>query len=78
MLFRTIWYELLCGKWPFKEESSEADIWQIGKGMKQPLANLQTSRDVKDILMLCWSYNPDERPDFAHTLLEMIEKLPST
>jgi len=43
----TVWYELLCGEWPFKGQPPEAIIWQVGKGMKQPLANLQASRDVK-------------------------------
>lgn len=47
LYFRTVWYELLCGEWPFKGQPPEAIIWQVGKGMKQPLANLQASRDVK-------------------------------
>ncbi|KAF7411196.1 hypothetical protein HZH66_000092 [Vespula vulgaris] len=73
--FGTVWYELLCGEWPFKGQPPEAIIWQVGKGMKQPLANLQASRDVKDILMFCWSYHPENRPDFAK-LLTTLEKLP--
>ncbi|PNF39107.1 Kinase suppressor of Ras 2 [Cryptotermes secundus] len=73
--FGTVWYELLCGEWPFKAQPPEAIIWQVGKGMKQSLANLQASRDVKDILTLCWSYRPSERPDFA-CLLKTLEKLP--
>ncbi|XP_058807431.1 kinase suppressor of Ras 2 isoform X2 [Phymastichus coffea] len=73
--FGTVWYELLCGEWPFKGQPPEAIIWQVGKGMKQTLANLQASRDVKDILMLCWSYHPENRPDFAK-LLTTLEKLP--
>lgn len=44
---RTVWYELLCSEWPFKGQPPEAIIWQVGKGMKQPLANLQASHDVK-------------------------------
>ncbi|XP_054257932.1 kinase suppressor of Ras 2 isoform X1 [Macrosteles quadrilineatus] len=73
--FGTVWYELLCGEWPFKGQPPETIIWQVGKGVKQPLANLQASRDVKDILMLCWSYQPNERPDFIR-LLKTLEKLP--
>ncbi|XP_025832315.1 kinase suppressor of Ras 2 [Agrilus planipennis] len=73
--FGTVWYELLCGEWPFKGQPPEAIIWQVGKGMKQPLANLQASRDVKDILMLCWSYRPGDRPDFIR-LLNILDKLP--
>jgi kinase suppressor of Ras 2 len=38
---------LLCGEWPFNEQPPEAIIWQVGKGIKQSLANLQASRDVK-------------------------------
>ncbi|KAL3272391.1 hypothetical protein HHI36_013868 [Cryptolaemus montrouzieri] len=73
--FGTVWYELLCGEWPFKGQPPEAIIWQVGKGMKQPLANLQASRDVKDILMLCWSFRPGDRPDFIR-LLNILDKLP--
>ncbi|XP_034832035.1 kinase suppressor of Ras 2 [Maniola hyperantus] len=73
--FGTVWYELLCGEYPFKGQPPEAIIWQVGKGVKQSLANMQASRDIKDILMLCWSYRSSERPDFPH-LLSTLEKLP--
>ncbi|XP_045112636.1 kinase suppressor of Ras 2-like isoform X2 [Portunus trituberculatus] len=63
--FGTVWYELLCGEWPHKGLPPEAIIWQVGRGMKPSLANLQASRDVKDILMACWSYRPKERPEFS-------------
>ncbi|XP_053694710.1 kinase suppressor of Ras 2 [Sabethes cyaneus] len=73
--FGTVWYELLCGEFPFKYQPPESVIWQVGRGMKQTLANLQASRDVKDILMVCWTYQADDRPDFAK-LLAMLERLP--
>ncbi|CAG4959242.1 unnamed protein product [Parnassius apollo] len=73
--FGTVWYELLCGEYPFKGQPPEAIIWQVGKGAKQSLSNMQASRDIKDILMLCWSYRANERPDFPH-LLSTLEKLP--
>ncbi|ERL91017.1 hypothetical protein D910_08359, partial [Dendroctonus ponderosae] len=71
----TVWYELLCGEWPFKNQPPEAVIWQVGKGIKQPLANLQASAEVKDILMLCWQYKEDKRPDFQK-LSDILGKLP--
>ncbi|KAK8743924.1 hypothetical protein OTU49_000917 [Cherax quadricarinatus] len=73
--FGTVWYELLCGEWPHKGLPPEAIIWQVGRGMKPSLANLQASRDVKDILMACWSYRPDERPEFS-TMQANLNKLP--
>ncbi|KAK7593117.1 hypothetical protein V9T40_007869 [Parthenolecanium corni] len=73
--FGTVWYELLCGEWPFTTQDPEAVIWQVGKGMKPSLANLEASRDVKDILMQCWMYMPNRRPDFT-SLLKTLEKLP--
>ncbi|XP_026327693.1 kinase suppressor of Ras 2 [Hyposmocoma kahamanoa] len=73
--FGTVWYELLCGEYPFKGQPPEAIIWQVGKGVKQSLANMQASRDIKDILMLCWSYRASERPDFPR-LLATLQKLP--
>lgn len=44
--FGTVWYELLTGEWPYKGLPSEAIIWQIGSGIRQPLPTL-FSRDVK-------------------------------
>lgn len=73
--FGTVWYELLCGEWPFKKQPPEAIIWQVGKGMKQSLTNIQVSRDVKDILMQCWAYKPSERTDFKE-LLKVLDRLP--
>lgn len=72
--FGSIWYELLCGEFPYKTQP-ESVIWQVGRGMKQSLANLQASRDVKDILMMCWSFQADDRPDF-NTLFTTLERLP--
>ncbi|KAK7571924.1 hypothetical protein V9T40_014396 [Parthenolecanium corni] len=73
--FGTVWYELLCGEWPFTTQDPEAVIWQVGKGMKPSLPNLEASRDVKDILMQCWAYSANRRPDFT-SLLKTLEKLP--
>lgn len=75
--FGTIWYELLAGEWPFHKQPVETVIWQVGKGLKQPLCHLQASRDVKEILMMCWSYSPDSRPMFQHikkTILRLPKK----
>ncbi|KAI8437144.1 hypothetical protein MSG28_010493 [Choristoneura fumiferana] len=73
--FGTVWYELLCGDYPFKGQPPEAVIWQVGRGVKQALTNMHASKDIKDILMVCWAYRPQERPDFA-SLLATLEKLP--
>ena len=35
------------GSWPFKKLIPEAIIWQVGKGVKQSLANIDVSREVK-------------------------------
>jgi len=47
--FGTVWYELLCGEWPYKELPPEAIIWQVGSGIRQPLPTL-FSRDTKVLL----------------------------
>ncbi|OQR68073.1 kinase suppressor of Ras 1-like [Tropilaelaps mercedesae] len=73
--FGTVFYELLCGDWPFRSQPPEAIIWQVAKGVKPPLANLQTSQDVKDILMSCWSFQADDRQDFAR-LQVLLVRLP--
>lgn len=73
--FGTVWYELICGEFTFKDQPAESIIWQVGRGMKQSLANLHSGRDVKDLLMLCWTYEKEHRPDFAR-LLSLLEHLP--
>jgi len=73
--FGTVWFEMLTGEWPWKTIGPESIIWLVGRGMKPSLANLQASRDVKDILVMCWTYNADHRPDFTH-LSKMLEKIP--
>ncbi|CAG0916602.1 unnamed protein product [Notodromas monacha] len=66
--FGTVWFELLCCEFPFAGQPAEAIIWQVGKGIKDPLVNLQSSREVKEVLMDCWAYRPQERPEFAALL----------
>lgn len=73
--FGTIWYELLCNEWPFRGQPPEAVIWQVGKGMKQSLSYLHASREVKDILMYCWSYHAKNRFDFEE-IISLLERLP--
>jgi kinase suppressor of Ras 2 len=73
--FGSIWYELLSGEFPFKSQPPESVIWQVGRGMKQSLANIQASRDVKDVLMKCWSFQAEDRPDFSK-LCKTLEHLP--
>lgn len=73
--FGTVWYEILSGEFPFKGQPPHSTIFQIGIGMKQTLANLQATREVKDILMLSWAYQIDDRPDF-NRLLQMLKELP--
>jgi kinase suppressor of Ras 2 len=73
--FGTVWFEMLTGEWPWKTIGPESIIWLVGRGMKPSLANLQASRDVKDILVMCWTYNADHRPDFIH-MSKMLEKIP--
>ena len=35
------------GSWPFKKQIPESVIWQVGKGVKQSLANVDVPREVK-------------------------------
>ncbi|OTF71624.1 kinase suppressor of Ras 2-like protein, partial [Euroglyphus maynei] len=73
--FGTVWFELLFGSWPFSNQPPEVIIWQVGKGIRQPIINFQASKEIKDLLYTCWTFIPDHRPDFCK-LYEYIEKLP--
>lgn len=73
--FGTVWYEMCSGSWPFKKLIPEAIIWQVGKGVKQSLANIDVSREVKDSLTMCWAFDPEKRPTFSE-LLRILERLP--
>lgn len=75
--FGTVWYEMCSGSWPFKKQIPEAIIWQVGKGLKQSLANVVVPREVKDTLTVCWAFEPDNRPTFSNLLgtLERLSKI---
>jgi len=45
--FSTVWYELIVGEWPFKGDPPEVIIWQVAKGVKQPLMNVHASKEIK-------------------------------
>lgn len=70
--FGTIWYELLTGELPYRNPHPEITIWQVGRGLKQPLVNLQAPKEIKNILLMCWSA---ERPKFPD-LGSLLESLP--
>lgn len=70
--FGTIWYELLTGDLPYKNLPPVITIWQVGRGLKQPLVNLQAPREIKNILLICWSA---DRPNFPD-LNNLLEALP--
>lgn len=44
---RTVWYEMCSRSWPFEKNIPESIIWQVGKGVKQSLANIDIPREVK-------------------------------
>ncbi|XP_063395832.1 kinase suppressor of Ras 2-like isoform X1 [Mytilus trossulus] len=73
--FGTVWYELLCGEWPFRNQPPETVIWQVGKGLKQSLGSISGTREFKDLLMMCWTFNNSDRPDFAW-ILKALDRLP--
>lgn len=71
--FGTIWFELLTGYMPYKNPHPEMTIWQVGRGLKQPLINLQAPREIKNILLMCWSAERPKFPDL-HNLLESLPR----
>lgn len=70
--FGTIWYELLTGDLPYRNPLPQITIWQVGRGLKQPLINCHAPREIKNILLMCWSA---ERPKFPD-LRNLLENLP--
>ncbi|XP_005102666.1 kinase suppressor of Ras 2 isoform X2 [Aplysia californica] len=75
--FGTVWYELLCNEWPFRSQPCETVIWQVGKGIKQSLSTVSAPREVKEILMSCWSFRSNDRPDFAQ-IAKALDRIPRT
>ncbi|XP_018596031.1 kinase suppressor of Ras 2 isoform X2 [Scleropages formosus] len=73
--FGTIWYELHAREWPYKNQSPEAIIWQVGSGMKPNLSQIGMGKEISDILLFCWAFEQEERPSFSK-LVELLEKLP--
>ncbi|CAF3530500.1 unnamed protein product [Adineta steineri] len=74
--FGTVWYELLFREFPYAKQPSEYIIWRAGNSLKQPLSSVHISKNAKDIINQCWSFVPDDRPDFA-MLCKSLSKMPS-
>ena len=64
--FGTVWFELLTTEWPWKNLPPETIIYLVGRGVKPSLPNLQATRDVTEILSMCWTYRQQNRPDFEN------------
>ena len=47
--YRTLWYELLTGEWPFKHlnNNSEAIIWLVSRGMKSSFGPINNNKEIK-------------------------------
>ncbi|CAL1528760.1 unnamed protein product [Lymnaea stagnalis] len=75
--FGTVWYELLCNDWPFRSQPCETVIWQVGRGIKQSLSTVTAPREVKEILMSCWTFRAADRPDFAQ-ITKALGRIPQT
>lgn len=73
--FSTIWYELLTYSFPFARESPDRIVWMVGSGMKTPLHNIKAIREVKELLLRCWSFSADDRPSFPE-ILALLNALP--
>lgn len=69
--FGTVFFELLTGTWPFRQQPPETVIYQVSKGIKPSLANFQSTVDFKEILMSCWAYQAHDRPDFVRLKVHM-------
>lgn len=74
--FGTILYEILFCVMPFVGVPAEAIIWRVGRGVKPPLGQLRSARAVKDLLVQCWSFEPQSRPDFCKELPDLLDRLP--
>ncbi|KAL5112976.1 Kinase suppressor of Ras 2 [Taenia crassiceps] len=72
--FGTVWYELLACEYPFRGLPTETLVYLVGTGIKPPL-KLQCPRDFKEMMRQCWSYHPQDRPEFT-TLVKQLDRLP--
>jgi kinase suppressor of Ras 2 len=72
----TIWYELIAGDMPYKNSSPVITIWQVGRGLKQPLTNIRAPREIKNILLMCWSAERPKFPDILDAINNI--KLPTS
>lgn len=73
--FGTVWYEMLNGNWPFENQPPESIIWQVGRGLIPSFGSIKGSKEVKDMLLMCWAFNPEQRRSFS-SLLKVMERLP--
>ncbi|VDL59555.1 unnamed protein product [Hymenolepis diminuta] len=72
--FGTVWHELLTCEYPFRGLPTDTLVYLVGSGIK-PALKLQCPRDFKELMRQCWSYRPQDRPEFT-TLVKQLDRLP--
>ncbi|KAM7532872.1 hypothetical protein Aperf_G00000128549 [Anoplocephala perfoliata] len=72
--FGTVWYELLTCEYPFRGLPTDTLVYLVGSGIK-PALKLQCPRDFKELMRQCWSYRPQNRPEFT-ALVKQLDRLP--
>ncbi|XP_064608724.1 uncharacterized protein LOC135472922 [Liolophura sinensis] len=63
--FGTVMYEVFAGHFPYSDLPPDVVIYQVGKGYRQPLSDLNCLSFVKDLIKDCWTHDSLSRPEFC-------------
>ena len=68
-----LWESFSCGSAPYPGQSNRECRERVEVGYRMPAPD-ETPAEVYDVMMKCWEYEPDNRPNFVkvHRMLKDI------
>jgi len=69
-----VFFEIVSGEIPFKEERSEVGVIEIIKEGDRPYLPDSCHQGLKTIIEMCWEQAPEKRPT-AQQVVEMLSNL---
>lgn len=73
--FGTVLYELMHGEYPFRKCPAHAIVWQVSSGYKQPVSDIKTTPQMKQLTEQCWEV-VQHRPTFKCILRKLQHAVP--
>lgn len=72
--FSGILYQMVTGHIPFPKKDKSEVVKMLNEGMRPELTETDLSKELNELIELCWSQDPNQRISFDQVIFKMVEK----